>query len=532
MVVDKMINKKHRRMSLFLLRKDNSFWKKYLINLILIILILFIALFIANLWIHIRYRHELNFRGVIYHVPVSNTMKSLASFTWEWISMAIVALSLYIWFYTYLTVHPEYHDSLTKLPNRMYFQQRIHYDLQHPYFRTATVMFLNLDGFKTINDSLGHAVGDELIIKIADFLQQCIPEPGLLSRMGGDEFTLWLPHSSLDHAEEIAQKIIRMLGKPLSVASHDLYITASIGISFFPQHGEKGEKLFSHAENAMYAAKNKGKNSYQMFSPEMSINSLERLEMESHLHKALEKNELYLVFQPKLDIKQGKITGVEALLRWESPKFGSVPPEKFIPIAEETGLIVSIGAWVIWEACRQNKEWQQLKHIYLRMAVNLSTKQFKHDGLLDSVQQILQDTGLEPSWFELEITESTIMENSEIVISILDGFKAMGITLAIDDFGTGYSSLSYLKRLPVNTLKIDQSFIRDITVNEEDRAITNAIIAVARSLKMKVIAEGIETKKQLQLLRFKGCHEGQGFFIGRPMDREKFEKWLQKDLVG
>jgi diguanylate cyclase (GGDEF)-like protein len=515
-----MINIKRLGLSLFLLRKDSIFWKKYCINLILIFLILSIALFTAAIWIHARYQF------------IPNRMNDLPLYSWEWLSMVILTLFVFILVYTYRIVHPEYHDSLTKLPNRTYFQQRIHHDLQNSKFRKGAVMFLDLDGFKTINDSLGHTIGDKLIIKIGEILHQCTPKHGLLSRMGGDVFTLWIPHSNLDHAEATAQRIINMLGKPQSVTNYNLHVTASIGISSFPQHGGNKERLICHAENAMYAAKNKGKNSYQIFSPEMSTNSLERLELESQLHMALEKNELHLVFQPKLDIKKGKITGVEALLRWENPMFGSVSPEKFIPIAEDTGLIVPIGEWVIREACRQNKEWQQLKNYYLRMAVNLSTKQFKHDGLLGSVQQILEEIGLEPRWFELEITESTIMEHAEIVISILDGFKAMGISLSIDDFGTGYSSLSYLKRLPVNTLKIDQSFIRDITVNEEDRAITSAIIAMARSLKMKVIAEGIETKKQLQLLRFKGCHEGQGYFIGGPMDKENFEQWLDKELVG
>ncbi|WP_180229953.1 EAL domain-containing protein [Bacillus sp. AFS073361] len=424
-----------------------------------------------------------------------------------------------------------YHDSLTKLPNRLYFEKHINQDLQNPTLKTGTVMFLDLDGFKKVNDSLGHAVGDELIIKIADLLQQCIPESALLSRMGGDEFTLWIPHASPYQAEETARKIICKLGKPLSVEKHELHVTASIGISFFSQHGESGETLLSHADNAMYGAKNKGKNTYQIFSPEMSINLLERVEMESLLRKALEKNELHLVYQPKLDLKLGKITGVEALLRWDNPKLGSVPPDKFIPIAEETGLIVPIGEWVIHEACKQTKEWQQATNCYVRMAVNLSTKQFQHEGLLNTVQQILHATGLEPKWFELEITESTIMENAEIVISILDGFKSMGITLSIDDFGTGYSSLSYLKRLPVNVLKIDRSFIRDIIVNEEDRAITNAIIAMAKSLKMEVIAEGVETEKQMQFLRSRGCHHIQGYLIGKPMGKNNLEKLLYKELV-
>lgn len=528
-----MINKRHPILSLILFRRGKLFCKRYFLNLIPIIIILTITLCTAYIWTNHDHRDVPNHRLVV--DLIASTIKNFHSIDvriWEWVFLFIPGLVLFIWFNTYWRIRSEYHDSLTKLPNRTYSLQRINHDLQYPDFKTGAIMYLDLDGFKTINDSLGYAVGDELIIKVAELLQQCTPKPGVLSRIGGDEFMLWIPDASHEHAIETARKIIHIQSKPLSVESYNLHITASIGISFFPQDGNNGETLLRYADNAMYVAKKKGKNTYQIFSQEMSKNSLKRLEIESHLHMALENNELYLVYQPKYDIKLEKITGVEALLRWENPKLGLVLPEKFIPIAEDTGLIVAIGEWVIREACRQNKEWQQSMHCFLRMAVNLSSKQFQQDGLLENVQKILLDTGLDHKWFELEITESTIMENSDIVLSILDRFKSMGITLSIDDFGTGYSSLSYLKRLPVNTLKIDKSFIRDITVNEEDRAITNAIIAMAKSLKIKVIAEGVETERQLQFLRSKGCHEIQGFLIERPLDKKNCEKWLQKGLVG
>ncbi|MBT2657820.1 EAL domain-containing protein [Bacillus sp. ISL-18] len=423
------------------------------------------------------------------------------------------------------------HDFLTKLPNRMYFQKQMDLDMNSVEIKTASLLFLDLDGFKTINDSLGHAVGDELIREVAELLKRNILRPAVLSRMGGDEFAIWMPHATLFQAVDLAQKILAILERPIVLATHELHVTASIGISFFPEDGVNVKTLLSHADNAMYGAKSKGKNTYEIFTPEMSVKSQERLEIESLLRKALDKNELYLVYQPKLDIKQDKITGVEALLRWNNPKLGNVPPDKFIPIAEESGLIIPIGKWVLQEACKQNKYWQKAKGLYVQMAVNLSTKQFQYDGLLFDINQILRETELKPKWLELEITESIIMENLEIVMSVLDEIKNMGITLSIDDFGTGYSSLSYLKKLPVETLKIDKSFINDITVKDEDRAITKAIIAMGKSLNMTVIAEGVETNEQMEFLAEHGCHQAQGYLIGRPLNMENIEVLLHDNLV-
>ncbi|WP_251554709.1 sensor domain-containing protein [Neobacillus muris] len=423
------------------------------------------------------------------------------------------------------------HDALTMLPNRMYFQQRITEDIQNFGLKKATLMFLDLDGFKTINDSLGHAAGDELIKQVAKLILGCIPETAVLSRMGGDEFGIWMPYTTGNQTVDIAKKILDTLAKPMLVGSHELFITASIGISIYPEDGEDVETLFRHADNAMYRAKDNGKNTFKVFTPEMSQKLQERIEIESLLLKALENDELYVVYQPKFDIKLRKITGVEALLRWNNPQLGMVPPDKFISVAEEIGLIIPIGRWVIREACRQSKKWQEDHNIFVHMAVNLSTKQFQYDGLLDDIQQILEETGLDPEWLELEITESTIMENADNVISILDEFKSMGIILSIDDFGTGYSSLSYLKRLPVTTLKIDKSFIRDINLNDEDRAITKAIIAMAKSLNLTVIAEGVEKDSQMKFLEISGCHQAQGFLIGRPLKKREIEEFLFKNLA-
>ncbi|UCZ51460.1 EAL domain-containing protein [Bacillus shivajii] len=423
-----------------------------------------------------------------------------------------------------------YHDNLTKLPNRAFFQERLTDILNGSINKQLAIMFLDVDGFKKVNDSLGHSYGDYLLQMIAERLRGCIGEGDMIARMGGDEFTIILPNiDSVSYPEKVAKCIINTLKEPFWVDEYELIITSSIGISVYPDNGTNAETLVKNADTAMYHAKENGKNQYHFFIEEMSSLSFEKLKIESDLRKALQNNEFKLFYQPKLDLQTGEIVGMEGLLRWDSQYFGLVRPEKFIPIAEETGLIRDLGEWILIEGCRQNKLWQDEGNDPLRVALNLSIRQLLDPNFLQIVKSTLNRTGLEPHWLELEITESTLMDNEETVIEILQALKDLGIYISIDDFGTGYSSLSYLKRLPVNALKIDKSFISEIPISLDDQSLTKGIVAMAHSLNLKVIAEGVENEDQVEFLKSVKCDEIQGYFISRPLPPKSFEALVFKE---
>ncbi|MEK3867406.1 EAL domain-containing protein [Paenibacillus sp. FSL H7-0716] len=421
--------------------------------------------------------------------------------------------------------HMAYHDPLTDLPNRRLFMDHLSIGLEHASrnFHNLAVMFLDLDRFKYINDSLGHSFGDRLLQTVADRLKQCMGQAGTISRLGGDEFTILLPFVTSENLIiEKASAIIDAINIPIIIDGHECLVTTSIGISVYPEDGKDVQTLMMNADSAMYRAKESHRNSYEFFSPAMSAQATARLTAEQELRKALERNELFLVYQPQLHFASGQVTGAEALIRWQHPKRGLVPPSEFIPLAEETGMIVPIGEWVLRTACRQNKVWQDVGYSPMRVAVNLSVYQFNQADIVQKVKEILQETRLNPQWLELELTESIAMQNAERVVMTLEELKNLGIQISIDDFGTGYSSLSYLRRFPVDRLKIDRSFVSDITERENEAVIAASIIAMAHSLKLDVIAEGVETEKQFEFLKTKGCHVMQGYYFCKPLPAESF----------
>lgn len=429
-----------------------------------------------------------------------------------------------------------YHDPLTGLPNRILFNDRLMVALTQADVKDqmVAVLLIDLDRFKNINETLGHRMGDLLLQNVAKRVIDCMREGDTVSRLGGDEFILIL--SDITQVQEvitIASKILDVLAnEPFDLAGHELYITPSIGISVYPNDGEDIETLVKNADMAMYRAKERGRNNYQLHTPAMNTAANERLTLENNLRRAIDRNEFILHYQPKVDLATGKMTGMEALVRWQHSEWGMVSPVKFIPVAEETGLILPIGDWVLRAACEQNKRWQEQGHPPVRVAVNLSGHQFER-GLVKQVRQVLQETGLEPEWLELEITESTLMHNTQLIIEIIQELKNMGIHISIDDFGTGYSSLSYLERFPIDSLKIDQSFVRSIENPETDAVIARAIISLGHSLGLQVIAEGVETAAQLDFLRSQNCDVGQGYLFSRPVSAEQFEELLgEGTLVG
>ncbi len=426
-----------------------------------------------------------------------------------------------------------YHDALTGLPNRYLFDDRLSVALEQArrYQHMLGVMFLDLDHFKCINDTLGHAVGDRLLQEVARRLQGCLREGDTVSRMGGDEFTVLLPEIiSQNDAVKVAQRVIEALKQPFWMDERELYITSSIGIAIHPKHGEDAETLLRLADVAMYQAKSAGRNNYKIFTPGMNAGTLDRMDLECGLRHALERQELLLYYQPQVDVRTGMIVGAEALLRWQSPKWGLVLPLRFIPLAEETGLISAVGEWVLRTACAQNVAWQNGGYPSLRMAVNLSVRQFQQPNLVGRVTEVLQETGLDPQWLEIEITESIAMQNIEFTVRKLKEFKKMGVRIAIDDFGSGYSSLNYLKRLPIHTLKIDRAFINDCTSNLEDATIISAVVALGKSLQYKVIAEGVETHAQFAFLQKTYCDEVQGYLFGKPVPAGDFERLFRNNL--
>ena len=427
--------------------------------------------------------------------------------------------------------HMAYYDGLTGLPNRTLVQDRLKHSLtmaqRHSY--PVGIIYLDLDRFKEINDTLGHNVGDQLLVETARRIKEHVRESDTVSRIGGDEFLILLPEiGNAQNAANLSQKILDTLSKPFLLANHEMFISASLGISLYPADSENAETLISNADTAMYHAKAQGKNNYKFFTEDINKSTVQRFMLETRFRRALDKLEFQLNYQPKIQMSTGKICGMEALLRWYHPEQGNIKPSLFIPLAEETGLVLPLGEWALREACRQNKEWQDEGLRPIRVSVNISARQFMKEGLLDVVRDTLYETGLPPENLMLEITETAIIEDFEKTIQILKSFRKMGVGVSIDDFGTGYSSLNYLNRFSIDELKIDQSFIADID-KADNRKVVNAIIALAHSLNHEVVAEGVENAEQLSILKESTCDELQGYYFSMPLSAEDFHKLLKED---
>jgi diguanylate cyclase (GGDEF)-like protein/PAS domain S-box-containing protein len=429
--------------------------------------------------------------------------------------------------------HSAQHDFLTGLPNRMLFNDRVNQAivLAPRHMKKVAVLFLDLDGFKHINDSLGHPIGDKLLQSIAKSLVDCVRGSDTVSRQGGDEFVVLL--SEMEQSEDAAITAGRMLkavAEGHSIDQHDLHVTTSIGVSVFPDDGMDAETLIKNADTAMYQAKENGRQSYQFFKPAMNVRAVERQSIEENLRRAVERHEFSLHYQPKINLSTREITGAEALIRWTHPTRGPISPANFIPVAEESGLILPIGNWVLREACRQARAWMTAGLPLGTIAVNISAMEFRNENFLEGIFATLKDTGLEPRCLELELTESVLMKRAESTESILKALRASGIQLAVDDFGTGYSSLSYLRKFPIDSLKIDQSFIRQITTSPDDTSIVTAIISMGRSLKLRIVAEGVETAEELAFLQARHCDEAQGYYFSRPVLPGEFAKLLESGI--
>lgn len=426
------------------------------------------------------------------------------------------------------------YDVLTGLANRNLLSDRLQQAIlsAHRSGRMVAVLLHDLDHFKVINDSLGHAAGDALLQAIAGRLRSTIRETDTVARLGGDEFVIVIPDMmTAEDAAAVSCKVLEALSQPFIIENHEMYISASIGISLYPQDGEHEEILLKNVDLAMYRAKHKGRGNFCFYTEEMNALNQERQAMESELHHALKLGEFLLHYQPKVDLRTSKVVGAEALIRWQHGERGIISPEKFIPLSEETGLILPIGAWAMKTACGQNRAWQDAGLLPISIAVNLSARQFRHHDLVGLVRQVLQETGLEPQYLELELTESLIMQEAEEAISTLQELKTLGVQLSLDDFGTGYSSLSYLRRFPLDNLKIDRSFVKGITSNSHDTTIVKTVIALAHSLNLKVIAEGVETEEQLAFLQAHDCDEMQGYLFSKPLLPEKLTGLLEAGVI-
>ncbi|MDL2356150.1 MAG: EAL domain-containing protein [Pseudomonadota bacterium] len=460
----------------------------------------------------------------------------------EWLTVSAVrdnggAISHYVGVFSDITKvkesqdkldHMAHHDPLTALPNRLLFHDR----LQHALLRAArhteqlAILFIDLDRFKNVNDTLGHHIGDELLKQVASALSAQLREGDTLARLGGDEFIVLLENVDGQFgAGHVAEKLVAMFERPFIVADYELFVTGSVGISLYPNDATDLNMLIRNADVAMYQAKARGRNGYQFYAPSMTGEGVERLRLEAMLRRSIEKNEIFLHYQPQVEIDTGRLIGVEALVRWDNPELGLVPPVRFIPLAEDTGFINQLGKWVLYEACRQMMRWQEAGLVVPKIAVNLSVKQFERGSIVAMVADILKETGLAPQRLQLEVTESVIMNTGDALVFIND-LHAIGVGLAIDDFGTGYSSLAYLKQMPVQTLKIDRSFIKDISTDINDEAITIAIIQLGKSLNLSVIAEGVETEDQAAFLLRHGCNLAQGYLYSRPEPAHTIlERW-------
>lgn len=412
------------------------------------------------------------------------------------------------------------HDSLTGLANRNLLNDRIEQSIAWAKRNNHVmgVMLLDLDHFKLINDASGHTAGDALLKEVAKRLSNCVRETDTVARLGGDEFVIILTDlPQPDDVDQIAEKILSALSRPLEVVGRDMFVTASIGVSLYPRDGDHGEILLRYADMAMYRVKEHGRNSVRQFVPEMGSSAISRLDMEAALRRGLERGEFLLHYQPKIDLRSQRIVGAEALVRWQHPQIGLVHPIEFIRLAEETGLIIALGEWVLGEACRQQVKWHQQGIVPLKLAINMSARQFRQEDLTERIAGIFTRSGADPGNVILELTESMVMHDVDSTLTSLRALKTLGLSLSLDDFGTGYSSLSYLRRFPIDELKIDRSFINDIHINADDAAIAGAIIAMARSLGLQVVAEGVEKKEQADLLTTLGCNQVQGYYYARPM---------------
>ena len=416
--------------------------------------------------------------------------------------------------------HQASHDRLTGLPNRLLFDERLSLALAYAHQRgeMLAVMFLDLDRFKVINDTLGHATGDQLLQQVAHRIAECLKKSDTIARWGGDEFTLILPQvSSASDAINIATRVIKSLQAPFNCREQEFHMTTSIGIALAPYDGEDAETLLKNADTAMYRAKYQGKNNFQLYAADMNTQALEQLVLANDLYKALNRSEFLLHYQPQVDLKTGQVVGIEALIRWQHPERGMIPPNQFISLAEETGQIAAIGEWVLYTACAQNRAWQEAGYPPIRVAVNLSARQFQQQNLAQLINRVLTETGLEARYLEVEITESIAMQNIHVTIAVLDELRTMGVHISIDDFGTGYSSLATLKRFPLHTLKVDREFVKDLTTSNKDAALTQAIVTLAHGLDLDVIAEGVETAEQQEFLRSIGCDAMQGYLFSKPL---------------
>ncbi len=425
-------------------------------------------------------------------------------------------------------------DPLTNLPNRALFRDRLEQALKRAKRSAHSVglMFLDLDHFKDINDTLGHEAGDKLLTAAARRIRDCVRDQDTVARLGGDEFTVILPDiTELNDAKRVAKAIGRAMAKPLLIDNHELYVSTSIGISMFPQDGDGPDCLIKSADIALYAAKQKGRSVYEVFESSMTNEMAERVKIATKLRQALERDEFTLHYQPQFDLQNNELTGMEALLRWTNPALGSVPPATFIPLLEETGLITAVGDWVLRSACLQLRAWDEAGLPPTRVAVNLSPRQFRQRNLVTKVEEILSETGTSSDRIQLEITESALLSDSRQNLTTLHGLRELGIKISIDDFGTGFSSLGYLRLFPFDALKLDKSFINAITIDPNGAAIVSAVIALAHSLQLRVIAEGVELTNEFAFLAQQGCDEVQGFLLSRPLDALACGAWMQQRLV-